>query len=301
MNNLRNVNMTLQRLNEIEQEVCRLVDNLINAVGMKSFSDYVLLIIHADYDSFHGRHKTSLNLSPYVIEDARDDCMDMTRQRLIVPYLNGYRARLLEGIYEDDDAKEIEMNMQLMMYSHVWESHLFLKELERIALILAGEGYKWDSSVSNTSKANFIKQHIIQKFEITNAPIADFIKSCYNNNLRNDFAHSTYHIDFNRKVIQSYKDGFMGSVVTSFIDWEEKFIKSVLLSYYLSKCIRGHKDSFIESYGNSPVLVKRPLMADSQKNQFFYVKPEYINHQSGRIVRFNFVTKKSPLSNDGED
>lgn len=283
--------MTLQRLDEIECEVGTLVDDLINAVGIKSFQDYVLLIIHADYDDFHVEHKSSLNLSPYVIEDPRDDYMDRTRQRLLIPYINGYRGRLRKGICVDNDANEMEMNIQLMMYSHVWESHLFLKELERIALILEGKGYKWITSVSCTSKSNFIKQNVIQRLEKTNFPIADFIKSCYDENLRNDFAHSTYNIDFDHGVIRSYQDGFMGNGAISFLDFEEKFVKSVLLSYYISTCIRFHEDSFIETYGDSPVLVKRPLMDNPQKSQQFYVKPEYINMRYGRIVRFNFVTK----------
>lgn len=280
--------MNIERFNEIEKEVVMLVESTIISVKEKSFEEYVLLLIHADFYEFIDSHR-SCGLSPYVIEDPSDEYMDITRQKFLAQYLNKYSLNLQKESISDIDSIENEMNIQMMMYAHTWESHLFLKELERIASILSGKGYKWKSSVYNTRKSNFIKQNIIQPFQKIQLPITKCIEFCYNDELRNNFAHSTYYIDIESERIYFNNKGFMWGNSILINEWEEKFVQSILLSYHLPKCLRFHEDHFIENYGIIPIKLKRPLIANSQKSQEFYVVPEYDKAYDNKRVRFNFV------------
>ncbi len=79
--------MNIERFNEIEKEVVMLVESTIIAVKEKSFEDYVLLLIHADFYEFIDSHR-SCGLFPYVIEDPSDEYMDITRQKFLAQYLN---------------------------------------------------------------------------------------------------------------------------------------------------------------------------------------------------------------------
>lgn len=283
--------MNIERFNKIEKEVVMLVESTIIAVKEKSFEDYVLLLIHADFYEIIDSNR-NCGLSPYVIEDPSDEYMDITRQKFLAQYLNKYSLNLQKESMSDMDSIENEMNIQMMMYAHTWESHLFLKELERIVAILSGKGYKWKSSVYNTKKSNFIKQNIIQPLQKIQHPIKECIEFCYNDKLRNNFAHSTYYIDFNSGRIYLNNKGFMWGNSISINEWQEKFVRSILLSYYLPKCLRFHEDHFIENYGIIPIKLKRPLIANPQKSQEFYVIPEYDKAYNCKRVRFNFARIK---------
>ena len=120
--------MNIERFNEIESEIVKLVETTVGAIKEKSFEDYVLLLIHADFYEIIDSNR-NCGLSPYVIEDPSDEYMDITRQKFLTQYLNKYSLNLEKDYIGDIDFIENDMNIQMMMYAHTWESHLFLKEL----------------------------------------------------------------------------------------------------------------------------------------------------------------------------
>lgn len=282
--------MIYNRFCEIQKEVVEILCNTLAKVRNASFSDFVLLLARGDYDSLLERK--DIDLSPYVIEDPTADYMDRTRLNFLTGYLNEYSARLREDIYLADDDKEYEMSIQMMMYSHCWESHLLLKMLERIANILTKNGYVWKSTVGTTRKSNFIKQNIISKLVGVDDELANLLKNCYSDQLRNDFAHSTYYIDFKEGVIYSHGQGLYCGPNISFLDWEEKFVYSILLSYHLISLLQEVKNNFISDYGADPILVERPLKANKQKKQRFFIVPKIDGaYPNGKHIRFDFVRK----------
>lgn len=281
--------MTYNRFLEIQKEVVDTLCSSLRKVRDKSFPDFVLLLAKGDYYELLSR--TDIDLSPYVIEDPTADYMDRTRLNFLASYINDYSARLREDIYSDDDAREYEMSIQMMVYTHVWESHLMLKDLERIANILAGKGYVWKSSVKSTKKSSFIRQNIITKLQGADNALANILKNSYSDQLRNDFAHSTYYLDFKDGMIYSHGHTLYGGPNISFLDWEEKFMYSIMLSYHLIKLLDEIKHSFIDDYGAEPILVERPLKANKQKRQRFLIVPKLDPAYNDGHIRFDFVRK----------
>jgi hypothetical protein len=74
-------------------------------------------------------------MSPYVIEDPTDELVDDTRQSFLNSFSRKHINRLKDGDEIGGQELEYEINIQLMIYTHVWESHWFLKQLERISAL----------------------------------------------------------------------------------------------------------------------------------------------------------------------
>lgn len=283
--------MTYDRFLEIQAEVVNAICNTLENVSQQSFSDFVLLLARGDYDYIIGQRK--MDLSPYVIEDPTADYMDRTRLDFLTSYLNDYSYRLQRNEFSDEIAKEYEVSIQMMIYSHVWESHLFLKQLERIANILSGEGYIWKSCIKTTSKKNFLKHHIIDKLERLDNELFSLLKKSYSSQIRNDFAHSTYTLE--NGIIYSHSNGLYSGPNITFCKWEEKFVYSIMLSYHLIRIMQDIKNSFINDYGAKPILVERPLRNDKKKKQRFFISPMIVPaYSDGKHIRFNFVRRDVP-------
>ena len=203
--------MTLDKFQSIENEVIGIIKDSFCKAIEESTSDFILLLARGGYNEFLER--SSIDLSPFVIDDRTDFLVDLTRKKFFVKYINDYVSRLVNNKYMSNE-EEFEITIQLMIYSHIWESHLFLNQLERLAMIQLGKGYNWISQLNNseTKKGAFIKNNIINRFERSDNNMAELIKRCYSNNLRNDFAHSTYYIS-DRKITSNGSCLFSGPTI----------------------------------------------------------------------------------------
>lgn len=131
--------MTLSEFEFYEQEVVDYVNNLRDKVKEKNFSEYALLLSRASYQV----ENENTFLSPYVIQTNLEIMQDMSRQQFLHTYLNQYTSLLNENVFMSNEIQEFNINIQLMIYSHVWESHRLLMNLKRIASFLSGSGYAW--------------------------------------------------------------------------------------------------------------------------------------------------------------
>ena len=202
--------MTYEAFKDVETEVKDIVSNVLETVKTKSFPDYCLLLAHAGYQY----ENENISLSPYVIHSRLEINQDYTRQKFLVFYLNQYATLLKENICIDNEYKEYDLNIQMMIYSQIWESHLFLKTLKRIADILNGKPYEWkipfekpkrndSSKIVPVPKATFIQEQILTPMSTGHQKMSNLLKTLYNRQLRNDFAHASYFIDFNTGEILS--------------------------------------------------------------------------------------------------
>ena len=117
--------MTLSELKYVESEVISLLNQTLDTVKDKSFSDYVLLISRAGYQV----ENEGTFLSPYVLSSQLEVYQDITRERFSVEYLNSYANLLRDNIFMTDEVKEFNLNLQMMIYAQIWESHRLLKTL----------------------------------------------------------------------------------------------------------------------------------------------------------------------------
>lgn len=219
--------MTYSEFQHIESEVISLVDKILDSVKEKSFSDYVLLISRANYQVENERTK----LSPYVLSSQLEIRQDITRERFLVEYINAYVRLLKDNVFIVDDMKELNLNIQMMVYAQIWESHRLIKTILRIAKILAGEPYEWkipfeyvdcNGKTKSYQKAKIWEDRILKYLNNVNTNLAKFIKENYDSKLRNDFAHASYYIDIDNNSI-SFLDSerYSEKRKIDIYDWEQ--------------------------------------------------------------------------------
>lgn len=285
--------MTYDTLKSFESEIKDIVDDVLDAVEAKSFSDYCLLLARASYQY----ENEGTFLSPYVVHSTLEIRQDTTRQKFLVYYLNQYATILKEKILMDDEYKEYDLNIQMMIYSQIWESHQFLKTLKRIAAILNGKPYEWKipfeqpsrkdpSKIVSVPKAKFIQEQILTPMYAGHQGMNKLLNSLYDSQLRNDFAHASYYIDFRSgEILSQDSERYKTNQSISFHDWEDKFIYTAMLSYHLSKALHDRMESFLEDYPSiNEVVVKWPSYKEPGKIKNLTLYPM----QLARGVEFCF-------------
>ena len=292
--------MTIDKFHKIENKVIETItDSFEKAINI-SISDFILLVARGGYHKH--LDKPEIDLTPFVIEDRKDFLIDLTRRKFFVKYINDYVSRLLKEKSLSDDEKEYDTNIQLMIYTHIWESHLFLNQLVRLAEIQLGMGYDWktkldypkknnhhrESKMCHVKKGPYIENSIINRFEESDCNMAQLIKHCYLKDLRDDFAHSTYYINKNT-ILSHGSDLFCGPSI-SIGEWEDKFVSSMLLSYHLNDMLLEYRNQFIDNFGDKPIEILLPLKKNQNKRVWVYIKPERIEGKEEK-VRFRFVMK----------
>lgn len=290
--------MTFELFRQVEDEIVELVSNLLDTVKNVSFSDYVLLLSRASYQV----ENENTYLSPYVIQSNLEIRQDKTRERFLSTYLNQYVELLQENVFLSDVISEFNINLQLMMYSHVWESHRFLMNMLRITNILTEGRYLWriqfeKMQLKNQSrkiqipKGKIIEEQIIQPLSKINKGISDFISSMYDNDIRNAFAHSSYMIDYERGCIELLSsESYTSARKIYFHQWESIFVNSVLFSYHLTKAIIDRLNNFKEDYPNvEEVLIQWPSFRESGKYYTTGISPILIEIDGKEIVKLNFI------------
>lgn len=246
--------MTKSELKSIENNVITLLNEVLDLVRDKKFSDYVLLISRASYQvELEGTF-----LSPYVLASQLEIHQDITRERFLVEYLNSYMTLLQDDVLMADDVKEFNINIQMMIYSMIWESHMLLKYLLRICGILTGKPYLWKIDfeyVNNKgkkvpySKCKIIEDKILKSLESSCPDLARFIRENYDHKLRNNFAHSLYDIRIDYNTISFLESDRYREIKKIYInDWERIFISSVFLSYHLPRLIKARCNNFVTDY-----------------------------------------------------
>ena len=287
--------MTYSDLEFYEGEVKEHVNNVLDAVLKKSFPDYVLLIGHGGYQA----ENEGTFLSPYVISCPLEIYQDRTRERFLVSYLNTYASLLKDSIFMVNDYKEYDLNIQMMIYAQIWESHQFLKTLKRIGDILTGKPYEWKipfekpdkkGVIRPVHKGNMIQEQIIKTLKKGHPAFGKLVESLYDGQLRNDFAHSSYYIDIESNSIKSLdSERYIVKKTTNLFDWEQTFIYTVMLSYHLIRSLKDRCDSFPKDYSDSPyVTIDWP----SYNNPGVVLKAQVFPETRPWGVEFNFKQKK---------
>lgn len=290
--------MTLSEFKFYEQEVVDFVNNLLDKVKEKNFSQYVLLLSRASYQV----ENENTYLSPYVIQSNLEIMQDMSRQQFLHTYLNQYIALLSDNVFMSNEIQEFNINIQLMIYSHVWESHRFLMNLKRISSILSGKGYEWRISFERpqkkssnkkipSNKGKMIKEKILEPLCSFDEKIGTFISGLYDSTIRNGYAHSLYQINMDEGNIRILKsETYSVEKEVNFFDWETTFFYSVLLSYHLTKSIIDRLNSFMEDYPDTKqVAISWPSF---KKPGNFYQKniyPIIREYEGKKFVEFTFA------------
>lgn len=202
-------------------------------------------------------------ITPYCLDYMLDAYMDETRDMFYIHYLNR-RYRHDDFKYQGEDGLD-DLCVEMMIYSHVWESEAFLKNLYRLSNIVSGkEFYDWDVSrikfhghpIISDTKERF-KNHCPQLYTI--------IDKSYSGYIRDSFAHMLFNIDEYNRIINLYSDRVKDDRERSrlsFDDFQTKFLYTVELCYELSKIFRDAQKELI----SDEALLSHPISLPDGKS-----------------------------------
>ncbi|MGV0999812.1 hypothetical protein ACTS9U_00110 [Empedobacter falsenii] len=197
----------------------------------KDKNDYYLFLCNAAYvENYEG---TQVN--PYVIDNRMDQLIDEHRLDFLTKYL---RNQYSFSQFNTSDSKE-SLTMEMMMYTHIWESKNFLKQLIKLLNLCLNQEYDWNVEIPDAgngdSKQKLIRDNIRDKFKSKNLDIADIITNGYRSQFRNAFAHSDYSFGLNDAKIDlhNYKPNSYEVQSITMDEWTKYFCYSFLLNYHL--------------------------------------------------------------------
>ncbi|WP_419051848.1 hypothetical protein, partial [Parabacteroides goldsteinii] len=128
-----------------------------------------------------------------LLEDRRSDILDSSRLHFLQKFMENYYTFDNEDKTVHDDA--YRFNLEMMIYTHCWESDYFLKKLRKLCQLLDGEEYNFYPIDIPVSKKEWIKESIYNILIKKNLKLGKIISQRYDQHLRNSFAHSSYSID----------------------------------------------------------------------------------------------------------
>lgn len=156
---------------------------------------------------------------------------DQYQTEFLVDFMNSSEEGVAYASIKDEEEKDrlerSSLNIELMVYSHLWESELSLSNLKHLANFVDGIQYDWRLKIPWQDKWIFITRTIRQVFEKHNLDIAALLKETYNSQLRNAFAHGQYGLSWKNIRLYNYTNKSHEIAAITFEEWEERFIKTV--------------------------------------------------------------------------
>ncbi len=235
--------------------------------------NYILFLADGEYQEY--LKKSHLKLNPYSIDNREDRYKDQSRQNFFIRFMQLFYS-FPKGRPKTDD-NEFRLTMELMIYTHIWESKPFLKQLFRLASLAKGDSYKWVVEVPEMSKHEFIREEIRDILKAKNLSLHDVITKGFHTSLRNAFAHSEFQIDNHNKLIHlhTYKGALWDLKSISFDDWTKRFAYSSLLSYhFFNERVRKRKD-LINDFGSDRFLVIHPINETKFRARYIHYEPKW--------------------------
>ena len=249
-------------LDEIEFEVSSAIEEALFMLSKISQPNYCLLIARADVEHMLER----IGETGYVMDSAIDFYHDETRQQFYLNYLNAnYRKGILN--YTEEDGLD-KLYVEMMIYSHLWDSQWFLKNLYRIATMIAGKPYEWDLDLEDGLSYRMMKDEIIEPLKAKGLKFGEIIDSSYSSHIRNSFAHSLFDIDLHSRKIHlrsKHIKNWEDSILT-FDAFQNKFLHSIFLCYCLTNIINHNR---LEAARVNTAITDAFLAPNGKKMQLF--------------------------------
>lgn len=264
----KTIMIRIQEFRRIDIEVRKAIYDAFKFANSreKDKNDYYLFLCNATYVEDYEETK----LNPYVLDYRIDGLIDQDRFEFLTRYL---RTQYNFDRFNTSDSKE-SLTIEMMLYSHIWESTNFLKQLTKLLDLCQSKEYSWKTTVPDSqneqSKQKYIRETLRDGFKNLGLKLGDIISSGYQSQLRNAFAHSDYSFALNDPEIHlhNYKPNGFQIKKISFDDWTKYFCHSFLLNYYLIKTFNDEKQRI-----DSPIKVfLRNKNGEKKKGEIIYDK-----------------------------
>jgi hypothetical protein len=230
------------RFNEIKNEVEASIDVLFDLAKKNetNINDFYLFLANAKYEKTY--ENTIVN--PYVFSN-QDYILDSDRLKFLVDFLK------INYNFQNDTSNDnlYNLNIELMLYSHIWESKNLIKKLKHLSNLINGITYDWNLEIPRANKGEYLRETIRSYYEKCNE-FCNIIKKGYHSQIRNAFAHSDFVFELNDLEIilcnYSKKDKEIEKI--SYNDFTVRFCYSFLLNLYLLEKINQEKSNMKGEY-----------------------------------------------------
>lgn len=270
--------ITKIKFDSINSEVQKAVSEIYSELKKLNPEGYIMFLADCEYEKRYDNKTT--RFSPYVLDYVADKLKDQSRITFLTSFLQMFYSFPPEK--DDIDNNELRLQMELMVYTHIWESKAFLKDLFRLSHLLNGENYDWKVKVPDMTKHDFIRNEVRAYFLKSKKvkSIGDIMTKGYHSSLRNAFAHSEYSFDTMNKnqriILHNYKgkDSWELKLIT-FDDWSLRFVYSALLNYYILKEKLSRRQNIITDFGMDIFEIPFPPKAQRVKIQYHKTKDSF--------------------------
>jgi hypothetical protein len=250
--------ITRINFSKIDIEIKCAIKKTLNNLKTDSPESYILFLADGEYKSEYESAKPKLN--PFVIDNRIDSKIDETRLAFLSKFLSNFYS--FPSSQKTTDDNEFRIHMELMIYSHIWESKPFLKKLYRFAHISNGVVYDWKVSVPGKRKHDFIRNDIRGVFEKKSNPLSEIIKKGFHTSLRNAFAHSDYSFETmngnNEIILHNYGSASWELSHITFDEWSKRFVYSALLSFHFLDLIHKARLAIVEDFKTDTFIINHP-------------------------------------------
>lgn len=259
---------------QIANEVQKAVNDCFLFAGNNNPNAFVLFLAKARW---YGDP-----INNYLLDYMGDDYKDETRNSFYVHYMKEFYPTRFYNYKEDLSDCAYNLQIEMLIYSQLWESHPFLYKLASLAHICSNDFYDWKLIVPENRLYEFITRKIIAPFKDKGLAIGGYIEDCYNSNFRNALAHGLYSIDAERQTIDlSNKDAIKsGSTHYSFVEFQNMFVRAILLDNIVQKLLYKYREAAAKDKISMP-----PFQISKEDNRTISISVEK-HVETGRI-RFN--------------
>ena len=258
---------------QIDQEVVESLEETFDFIKNHCADyNYILFLADGEYkDEYKNSH---VNLNPFTIDNREDRYKDQSRLNFFIEFMKTFYSFPISNTQTDDD--EFRLTMELMVYTHIWESKPFLKQLFRLASLVAGQSYQWEVVVPELRKHNYIREEIRNSFKSKGLKLATVISKGFHTSLRNAFAHSEYQFnDYDKSInLDTYKGGAWDISKISYNDWTKRFAYSALLSYHFLNIKAFKRKSLPKEFGKNEYLIIHPITRNRFRTAKIYYEEE---------------------------
>ena len=221
-----------ENFKKIKSRVVKAVTELYNTAieNQKYQNDIVLFYSDAHYDS-----TLPENYNKFIVGTGIEGIDDYPRIHFLIDFMRSRKEKDMLSSWDQEKIqkfKKYTINLELMMYTHLWEAKRSLTLLTQLCNLIQTKPYQWDINIPWNTKHNYIKNEIEQIFLDHTLDAGKIIQESYHSQLKNAFLHGNYTFNKSGYIkLNNYRDTDCKYNAISFDKWEKKFLNSVLLHF----------------------------------------------------------------------
>lgn len=252
--------ITKEKFIEIQKEVEVATNELFKKFMTTDWNAYFLLL------------NSCVKKDGKIIFDRSSDLIrDNDRFSFFKKFLQNNYAFGNEVQAVDDNLDRIFIEM--MIYTHIWESKYFINRLAQMANVISGGLYDLEilnkhpysaSEKENGKKDDklwfYITQNIKTKFIDAGLKIGEIFPKLYHSQIRNAFAHSDFYYVDNKIVLSNYNNQEKHSIESlTFDDFSNRFCYTVLFHFLFEKKFRSDFLLIKERSPNNKIKIEEEI------------------------------------------